>query len=390
MLATEGSPEYKQAVYDAYKRKMPKHVGNARDYDELVAKAYEHLNRETKQQFDTLPLNMSFHRNGEGNYNSSKEMLRDVHGNKHLYVFQGGEPHPMMNGVDSATGLNDTEMFRAVHDLYGHALHGNEFGPKGEEKAWAAHSGMYSPLAQAAMTTETRGQNSVVNYTGLNAEIKQQVRKLDEAAYHAMRSRETAQAQRFFELKKDLLSNHFTYGPQSPILLPPEMNRGDYAGGIPSYIRHLIKPKNPTSAELTHFSNEPSLVQTDPRYYGTGIKGREEQRLSEPGAIRNRTHFYVGSPERGEPGLGRHRYTAQASDLYDVAADPDKLHRLATEHNITPWTAKYNQGVADPQTAFSDLERMAHEHGYGGILQRNTSMPMAAVFGALPVRKEST
>jgi hypothetical protein len=387
MLATEGHPAYKQAVYDAYKRQMPEHVGEAKDYDELVAKAYRHLNHETQQQFDSLPVNMSFHKNGEGNYRSSKEMLRDVHNNGHLYVFQGGEPHLSMNNVDPRTGLNDTEMFRAVHDFYGHALHGNEFGPKGEEKAWAAHSGMYSPLAQAAMTTETRGQNSVVNYTPLNAHIKQQVRKLDEAAYHAARKGDTAQAERFIELKRQVLGEGFTYGPQASILLPPEMNRGDYAGGIPPYLRPLIKPKNPASAELTHFSNEPNLTQTDPSRYGTGIKGAEAERLTSPDAVRNRTYFYAGRPERGESGLGAHRYAARASDLYDVASDPEGLHRLATEHNTTPYSAPYNQGVADPQGAFTDLERLAHEHGYGGVLQRNTQMPMAAVFGALPVRK---
>jgi len=387
MLATEGDPQYKQVVYDAYKRQMPEHVGEAKDYDELVAKAYRHLNHETQQQFDTLPVNMSFHRNGEGNYRSSKEMLRDIHNNGHLYVFQGGEPHLSMNNVDPRTGLNDTEMFRAVHDFYGHALHGNEFGPKGEEKAWAAHSGMYSPLAQAAMTTETRGQNSVVNYTPLNAHIKQQVRKLDEAAYHAARSGDAAQAERFINLKRQLLDEGFTYGPQASILLPPEMNRGDYAGGIPPYLRSLIKPKNPASAELTHFSNEPNLTQTDPSRYGTGIKGAEAKRLTSPDAVRNRTYFYAGRPERGEPGLGTHRYAARASDLYDVASDPEGLHRLATEHNVTPYSAPYNQGVANPQGAFNDLERLAHEHGYGGVLQRNTQMPMAAVFGALPVRK---
>jgi hypothetical protein len=43
--------------------------------------------------------------------------------------------------------------------------------------------------------------------------------------------------------------------------------------------------------------------------------------------------------------------------------------------------------VADPEGAFNDLERLAHEYGYGGVLQRNTQMPMAAVFGALPVRR---
>lgn len=64
-----------------------------------------------------------------------------------------------------------------------------------------------------------------------------------------------------------------------------------------------------------------------------------------------------------------------------------RVFMLATEHNITPYSAPYNQGVANPQGAFTDLERLAHEHGYGGVLQRNTQMPMAAVFGALPVRK---
>jgi hypothetical protein len=45
-LANEGGPEYKQAVYDAYKRQMPEHVGDARDYDELVAKAYQQFQSE--------------------------------------------------------------------------------------------------------------------------------------------------------------------------------------------------------------------------------------------------------------------------------------------------------------------------------------------------------
>jgi hypothetical protein len=387
-LAATGSPEYKQAVFEAYQKHLPEAL-HAKDYDDLLAQAYRQLAHETKQQFHSLPINMSFHRNGEGNYNSSKEMLADIYNNRHLNVFQGGDRHDFLHEVDPQTGLNTNEMFRAVHDFYGHGVHGNEFGPKGEEKAWAAHSAMYSPLARAAMTAETRGQNSVVNYTPLNAEIKAAVRDLDEKAYHAKRKGHDDLAQQALNAKKDLLSNHFQYAPQTAVLLPPEMNRGDYAGGVPAYLRRLIKPKNPASVELTHFSNNPSLIQTDPRYYGTGIKGREEQRLSEPGAIRNRTHFYVGNPERGEPGLGPHRYTAQTNDLYDVAADPDKLHRLAKEHNVIPWTAKYNQGIADPQTAFSDLERMAHEQGYGGILQRNTSMPMAAVFGALPVKKVS-
>ena len=385
-LAATEHPEYKKAVFDAYQRSMPE-AAQAKDYDDLLAQAYQQLAHETKQQFHSLPVSMSFHRNGEGNYNSSKEMLADIYNNKHLNVFQGGDRHDFLHEVDPATGLNTNEMFRAVHDFYGHGVHGNEFGPKGEEKAWAAHSAMYSPLARAAMTAETRGQNSVVNYTPLNAEIKKEVRELDEAAYHARRKGRDDLADAALAEKKNLLSNHFQYAPQKAVLLPPEMNRGDYTGGIPSYLRSLIKPKNPASAELTHFSNKPNLTATDPNRYGTGIKGAEAERLTSPDAVRNRTYFYTGNPERGESGLGVHKYHARANNLYDVASDPQGLHRLAIEHNTTPWSAKYNQGIADPQGAFTDLERLAHEHGYGGVLQRNTQMPMAAVFGALPVRK---
>ena len=385
-LAAEGSPEYKQAVFEAYKAHLPEAM-QAKDYDDLLARAYNQLAHETKQQFHSLPVDTSYHRNGEGNYPSSKHMLADIYNNKHLNVFQGGDRHDFLHEIDPETGLNTNEMFRAVHDFYGHGVHGTEFGPKGEEKAWAAHSGMFSPLAQAALTAETRGQNSVVNYTPLNAEIKRAVRDLDEKIHHARRSGRDDLADAAQEMKRDLLSNQFQNAPQTAVLLPPEMNRGDYAGGVPSYLRPLIKPKNPAGAELTHFSNEPNLTETDPRRYGTGIKGAEAERLQDPAAVRDRTYFYAGNPERGEQGLGTHKYHAKAEDLYDVASDPQGLHALAREHNVTPWTAKANQGLGNPQGAFTDLERLAHEHGYGGVLQRNTQMPMAALFKPVPVKK---
>ena len=56
------------------------------------------------------------------------------------------------------------DLFRAVHDYYGHTELGNGFGVIGEEMAWQNHSRMFSPNARRAMTTETRGQNSWVNF----------------------------------------------------------------------------------------------------------------------------------------------------------------------------------------------------------------------------------
>ena len=49
-------------------------------------------------------------------------------------------------------------MFRAVHDVFGHAASGRGFDRHGEEAAWLKHSTMYSPLAARALATETRGQ----------------------------------------------------------------------------------------------------------------------------------------------------------------------------------------------------------------------------------------
>jgi hypothetical protein len=56
------------------------------------------------------------------------------------------------------------DVFRAVHDYYGHAKEGVGFRADGEENAWRSHASMYSPLARMAMTSETRGQNSWLNY----------------------------------------------------------------------------------------------------------------------------------------------------------------------------------------------------------------------------------
>lgn len=56
------------------------------------------------------------------------------------------------------------DMFRIVHDYFGHAKEGNGFGPNGEENAYLNHAKTYSPEAQKALATETKGQNSWVNF----------------------------------------------------------------------------------------------------------------------------------------------------------------------------------------------------------------------------------
>jgi hypothetical protein len=381
-LAAEDDPVYKKAVFDAYAKRYPKLVerSGAKDYDQLVQAAYLQLAREAEQQFHSLPVRMSFHRKGEGDYSGSNEMLRDVYGNKHLYVYQGGDPHPFLNVIDPRTGLNSNEMFRAVHDFYGHAIHGNEFGPKGEEIAWAAHSRMFSPLARLAMTTETRGQNSFVNYTPINAELKRRINKLNELIYEAERAGKTEDVKAIKQMKTEAFKD-FQFAPQRSVLLPPEFVDYQYSGGMPKYIQPLVKPESGTTteSELTHFSNVPGLRQTEPSMYGTGIAGEESKRLAGvQGAVRDRTYFYTGEPGmvRPEPGLGPYRYRAESSRLYDVSEDPLLLRTLAAEANRTPYTSPYNKGLTDPGQAFTDVERMVKEYGYEGLMnpEQRTAM----------------
>ena len=114
--------------------------------------------------------------------NGSADMIADVRDNNHLWFFptdlgfgtdsEHYSDNPMLaptKEVIDGIQLVANDVFRIVHDVFGHAKEGFGYGPIGEENAWRSHVKMYSPLAAQAMTTETRGQNSWVNY-GPNAE----------------------------------------------------------------------------------------------------------------------------------------------------------------------------------------------------------------------------
>jgi hypothetical protein len=87
-------------------------------------------------------------------------MMRDVADKGHLWFLPtesafgaNGEQiaHPML----APTGLKTTDghpllvndVFRIVHDFYGHTQHGFQFGPVGEYNAYREHSQMYSDAA---------------------------------------------------------------------------------------------------------------------------------------------------------------------------------------------------------------------------------------------------
>jgi len=304
-------------------------------------------------------MNLSYHQ-GNLNYANSPQMLEDALINKHLYTFAGGDRHQLLNKVDPYTGLNQNQVFRAVHDYFGHGTTGASFGPKGEELAYGTHSQLYSPLAKMAAATETRGQNSFVNYSGINADLQAQMipLKIEQERLKRLGQDTSAVDQKLAELGAQT-----QYAEQKAFILPPEMIDVNYAGGVPDYLKPYITPNNPTAATGYHFSNITDLTRTDPSKYGTGIKGAEDQRLRMADALRNRTYFYT-NPASREAGLGPNQYTADMTSLYDVNADPDRLRQLARNYN------QY-QGIVDDVAATNAVERMSNQAGYEGIITPN-------------------
>jgi hypothetical protein len=165
------NPENGKRISDAYDAMV------SNPDDPKVKSAYAALGREVDAQFKTLPVKVEF--TSTDPYKSSQEMFDDVDNNNHLKVFTGGDPNPLL-GTKDAIGISLNDKFRAVHDYYGHSMVRHQFGPSGEENAWIEHSKMFSPEAQRAMTTETRGQNSWFNFSSQNAGKKPSERSFAE------------------------------------------------------------------------------------------------------------------------------------------------------------------------------------------------------------------
>ena len=211
-------------IYSEYKSKHPEIFKeyDIKDYKDLVHKAYGQLIKETQLQYDALPVKVTFHEAGEGNYQNNFEMLDDVHNFNHLWVYKGGDDHTELGSKTmDKNGLTANDKFRAVHDYYGHSIEGYQFGKDGEENAWIEHSKMFSPLAQWALSSETRGQNSWVNYSGVNDVVLQEI-KLGSA----LKSQgEKLGNQEMIDEGEKLLStiyDKFQFAQQKAIILPPE------------------------------------------------------------------------------------------------------------------------------------------------------------------------
>lgn len=151
--------------------------------DPEVKAAYAAMAKETIDQYQAVldtGLKVEFidyAKQGDPYAASPRLAILDIRNNNHFWVFPtdagfgssdfDASKNPLLAKTDyeiSGKPATVNDLFRIVHDVFGHAKEENGMRADGEENAWRSHSTMYSPLARRAMTTETRGQNSWVNF----------------------------------------------------------------------------------------------------------------------------------------------------------------------------------------------------------------------------------
>lgn len=150
--------------------------------DPKVAASYDALAKETMAQWQAIKksgLKVNFIKPGMADpYAASPRLaIEDIQKNNHMWVYptESGfgsgaadvSDHPLL--ADSGEKIDGqpaklNDIFRVVHDYFGHAAEGNGFRGDGEYNAWRLHSEMYTQRAQGALAAETLGQNAWVNY----------------------------------------------------------------------------------------------------------------------------------------------------------------------------------------------------------------------------------
>jgi hypothetical protein len=153
--------------------------------DPEVKKAYDALKREVAAQYEALTkAGYSYHfypKGGDPYANTPREAVYDLTHNHKMFVFptigeDGGfgedaakyPGHPLLEKVPGVQwdgqDVTYNDMFRGVHDSMAHSKEGVGFGPRGEDNAYRQHFATFSPDAQKALASETRGQNTWVNF----------------------------------------------------------------------------------------------------------------------------------------------------------------------------------------------------------------------------------
>jgi len=185
-----GIPYTPIRTYAKVNRERATRIANAFDQmehnpsDPAVQESYQAMADETLAQYEAVKASglviEPMPPGAPDPYGNPRNAVLDVVENNHMWFYPTSEGfggpasadvnisgNPLMDytgEVINGHPMQVNDVFRVVHDYFGHVKEGLGFRAGGEENAWRSHSAMYSDKARPAMTTETRGQNSWVNY----------------------------------------------------------------------------------------------------------------------------------------------------------------------------------------------------------------------------------
>jgi len=432
-LQSIGMPNTRPDRYVQVNEELARRI--AKDFDEAkhdptnpeVIQAYKAMADETFNQWLFIKdtgIQIEFIKPNQSNPypKGSKDLLQDIN-NNHMWVFAtddgfGSEAiteqdiaeNPLLQTTGEIIDGRDVrynDLFRIVHDYFGHALEGATFTARGEENAWQAHSRMYTPLAARAMTTETRGQNSWLNYS-------------DAVGDHNRNSKNKAEETIYADQKITLLSdfvqteglaNNIEGAVDERAIQEDERfsetrddatDRGRDArrDGRRSVIRSTIEPtkerREPElspqrTVKLTHFSPIEGLQSIDPEKQRSNLfmRGEERRRTFEGYPARSYFAVNISDPNGYNPeqNLGDNIYEVDVpyEGMYDWEADPEKFNDAANAE-----LDKNRPDIKDPTGRVNYIttakERMIKESGATGYWINDPFRgTMAAMFYELRV-----
>ena len=385
-LEKAGLPQRRQAEYvkvdEALATKIAEEYEKAehKPTDPLVRESYDAMIKETLAQWQEIKatgLKVEFIKPGQANpYPEGPKQVHDDIRSGHMWVFptdlgygmddKGRTDNPMLEKVGEKVGDHDmvaNDVFRIVHDYFGHSLEGAGFGARGEENAWQAHVRMYSPLAARAMTAETRGQNSWVNYG-------------PHGAANRANQKETVYAEQKITLLPEWVSNTNVAADQpdistvSPYETQEVLRRK--AMGIPDW-----RPKRDAKGQRTGKPiSARAVVQNI--LARAGIVASEFKKETRPGVLgyykwalslsklagfKGGSSLHLRSSELADIGVATHEVAHFLDEKFNISG---MRERLAKAGVTQPLTTMGPLTQLDPvtQALFRDLDYYTRQKGY--------------------------
>lgn len=445
------SPPHTYAKVDEARAKRIAEAFEAMEHnpsDPLVKASYDAMIAETLAQWDAIKktgLKVEFI-TGDDPYGNPRNAILDVVENNHLWVYPTSEGfggsasadidisgNPLLAEVPgeeiSGRKVQANDIFRIVHDYFGHIKEGVGFRADGEENAWRSHAAMYSPLARQAMTTETRGQNSWVNY-GPHAEFNRTangaetqyapqkigllpqwvseegmtdpINRLDQGAAVNVEELLARESIKDFPLVRttegglllDVGEPSSLFVTTGKAVFDDRTRFQERANNIAAKLgepieavfhddprlegaQSLVLQTPPVGddgmIQLQHWSMERNLTRTDPSRWGRNLNFLPPSEKARIGAALGRTYFGIASGQAGGYKIEfsgttpEYRAAVPADKLYDIMGDPDGFKRTMV-------------GKLD------GLERAIKAAGYTGYWVKNAELGLVAtVFEPLDV-----